>query len=104
MEIIGPPKELSLSFILHPPFPQSWGRIVIDVVIWLSFNEIGLLVFGQFHKDNLRHLSRFPDFFLTFRILSNTRFLFFYFGDMAVFGPQNKEWPIYSSPINKRGS
>ena len=25
----------------------------------------------QFHKDNLRHLSRFPDFFLTFRILSN---------------------------------
>ena len=26
----------------------------------------------QFHKDNLRHLSRFPDFFLTFRILSNS--------------------------------
>ena len=24
----------------------------------------------QFHKDNLRHLSRFPDFFVTFRILS----------------------------------
>ena len=23
----------------------------------------------QFHKDNLRHLSRFPDFFLTFRII-----------------------------------
>ena len=27
----------------------------------------------QFHKDNLRHLSRFPDFFLTFRILSANR-------------------------------
>ena len=24
-----------------------------------------------FHKDNLRHLSRFPDFFVTFRILSS---------------------------------
>ena len=24
----------------------------------------------QFHKDNLRHLSRFPDFFVTKRILS----------------------------------
>ena len=24
----------------------------------------------QFHKDNLRHLYRFPDFFLLFRILS----------------------------------
>ena len=24
----------------------------------------------RFHKDNLRHLSRFPDFFVTFRILS----------------------------------
>jgi hypothetical protein len=25
----------------------------------------------QFHKDNLRHLSRFPDFFVTKRILSS---------------------------------
>ena len=25
---------------------------------------------NQFHKDNLRHLPRFPDFFVTFRILS----------------------------------
>ena len=24
----------------------------------------------QFHKDNLRHLPQFPDFFVTFRILS----------------------------------
>ena len=24
----------------------------------------------HFHKDNLRHLPRFPDFFVTFRILS----------------------------------
>ena len=24
----------------------------------------------RFHKDNLRHLLRFPDFFVTFRILS----------------------------------
>jgi len=26
----------------------------------------------RFHKDNLRHLPRFPDFFVTFRILSTT--------------------------------
>ena len=25
----------------------------------------------HFHKDNLRHLPRFPDFFVTFRILSS---------------------------------
>ena len=25
----------------------------------------------RFHKDNLRHLPRFPDFFVTFRILSS---------------------------------
>ena len=24
----------------------------------------------QFHKDNLQHLPQFPDFFVTFRILS----------------------------------
>ena len=26
----------------------------------------------HFHKDNLRHLPRFPDFFVTFRILSSS--------------------------------
>ena len=26
---------------------------------------------NHFHKDNLRHLPRFPDFFVTFRILSS---------------------------------
>ena len=25
----------------------------------------------RFHKDNFRHLPRFPDFFVTFRILSS---------------------------------
>ena len=36
----------------------------------------------RFHKDNFRHLPRFPDFFVTFRILSWTGlqdgFLFLY--------------------------
>jgi hypothetical protein len=31
----------------------------------------------QFHKDNLRHLSRFPDFFVTKRILSSPPSCFF---------------------------
>ena len=31
----------------------------------------------HFHKDNLRHLHRFPDFFVTFRILSTDVFIFF---------------------------
>ena len=29
----------------------------------------------QFHKDNLRHLSRFPDFFVTKRILSTFSYI-----------------------------
>ena len=32
----------------------------------------------RFHKDNLRHLSRFPDFFVTKRILSTSSFPFLF--------------------------
>ena len=35
-----------------------------------SLKEKNQVKMQQFHKDNLRHLSRFPDFFVNFRILS----------------------------------
>ena len=33
-------------------------------------SKAGTEIKKRFHKDNLRHLPRFPDFFVTFRILS----------------------------------
>ena len=33
-------------------------------------NDFQKLISLQFHKDNLQHLPQFPDFFVTFRILS----------------------------------
>ena len=43
--------------------PGLWREIVVA-------EEFIISVESHFHKHNLRHLPRFPDFFVTFRILS----------------------------------
>ena len=54
---------------------------IVGAGIHFSSNSNSLAPTLQFHKDNLRHLSRFPDFFVTKRILStfllSSSFLFF---------------------------
>ena len=50
-----------------PPFPMP----VYDCKQRNPGNRVGEMSSTlRFHKDNLRHLSRFPDFFVTKRILS----------------------------------
>ena len=52
---------------------SSFGYTVkLEVISDLSFPNLGSLrrTLELENKDNLRHLPRFPDFFVTFRILS----------------------------------
>ena len=56
--ISGEPYLTSLAFFLHI---HAGNRIEGDVVM-------------RIHKDNLRHLPRFPDFFVSRRILSSKEF------------------------------
>merc|ERR1712051_328642 len=41
-------------------------------LFFLTSRYLNTVPFCSFHKHNLRHLPRFPDFFVTFRILSSS--------------------------------
>ena len=65
---------------------------------WRARRELSSTL--RFHKDNLRHLSRFPDFFVTKRILSTHLSFLFSFererdGEM---GKRIKKWS-WESPL-----
>ena len=74
----SPTHRFHLNFSLKEKTRTRWRRLVEGLINWrTSYVEISYrlsLTFQsstlRFHKDNLRHLSRFPDFFVTKRILS----------------------------------
>ena len=72
----------SVSFFLAMTVKESCGPVMDEevkslVTAWrispLHAGTINRHISRSvhFHKDNLRHLPRFPDFFVTFRILSS---------------------------------
>ena len=48
----------------------SFGDVPCNALVFFGHLQPCNLGIEHFHKDNLRHLPRFPDFFVTFRILS----------------------------------
>ena len=53
----------------RPPAPQEMPEVVYESVQAQRWGAWATLR-SRFHKDNLRHLSRFSDLFVTLRILS----------------------------------
>ena len=76
----SPTHRFHLNFSLKEKTRTRWRRLVEGLINWrTSYVEISYrlsLTFQsstlRFHKDNLRHLSRFPDFFVTKRILPSS--------------------------------
>ena len=66
------PQISSRDFYWRELHPQAETRDVFSREIAVpSLEERTVSTRQRFHKDNFRHLPRFPDFFVTFRILSS---------------------------------